>query len=414
MPGIGLELVRPIEDEWRATLDGVATARGWPTSRDLAELARQVSGLSAAYNDPTRARAVMRDAGAARLGFAFARDVPKGAAAVRELIATGALANDLTARDGRTLRVLDVGAGLGAMTWGLARALEAANRGPCILDALWLDADAAALDVGMAIARAREGHGTVQLRVRPLVRSLAAPSENLGAFDVVLLGNVLSELGVGDPDAVRVDRHVELVRGLLDRNVGPGGALVVVEPALRDRTRHLHHVRNGLARGGVSVFAPCLHDAPCPALERETDWCHEDIAVDLPGWLVPVARRAGLRHEGLTFSYLVLRKDGARLADSAVAGPGAARLRVVSDVIRSKGKREVFLCGEFSSSGGPVCGRARVTRLDRDATRDNEDFEELRRGAVVVVDPALDLERARVGSANSVRLTAGAPAARRA
>jgi hypothetical protein len=410
MPGIGLELVRSLEEDWQATLDGVAKSRGWPTSRDVAKLAGQVSGLSAAYNDPACARAAMRDAGAARLGFAFARDVPKGAAAVRELIATGGLANDPIARSDRTLRVLDLGAGLGAMTWGLVRALEAANRGPCIVEASWIDADPAALDVGMAILRAREGRGTVELRVRPIVRRLAEPAEsleNLGPFDVVLLGNLLSELGVSDPDAVRVERHVGLLRGLLDVCVGSRGAIAVVEPALRDRTRHLHRVRDGLARSGVSIFAPCLHEAPCPALERETDWCHEDVAVDLPEWLIPVARRAGLRHEGLTFSYLVLRKDGARLADWAVAGPGAARLRVVSDVMRSKGKREVFLCGEFSGSSGPTCGRARVMRLDREAARDNETFAELRRGAVVVIDPAPDLERARVGSANSVRETSG-------
>src|SRR5580704_397844 len=112
-----LDLVRPLEDDWRDTIDAIARSRSWPTSWDVAELAGRVAELSAAYNDPARARASMRDAGSARLGFSFARDVPKGAAAVRELVATGALPLD------RTLRVLDLGAGLGATTWGLARAL---------------------------------------------------------------------------------------------------------------------------------------------------------------------------------------------------------------------------------------------------------------------------------------------------
>src|SRR5258708_4616968 len=127
---IGFDLVRPLEDDWRDALDAVARARGWPTSRDVAKLAACVAELSQAYNDSMRARAGIREAGAARLGFAFARDVPKGAAAVRELVATGEL------RVAGTLRVLDVGAGLGATTWGLVRALEAAGaRGE--VDATW-------------------------------------------------------------------------------------------------------------------------------------------------------------------------------------------------------------------------------------------------------------------------------------
>src|SRR5258708_26429783 len=108
---LGGALVRSLEDDWRDVLDGVAKARGWPTSRDVAALASRVAALSAAYNDPGRARAAVRDAGAARLGFSFARDVPKGAAAVRELVALRALV------PAAALRVLDVGAGLGATTW---------------------------------------------------------------------------------------------------------------------------------------------------------------------------------------------------------------------------------------------------------------------------------------------------------
>jgi Mitochondrial small ribosomal subunit Rsm22 len=401
-------LVRPLEDDWRDALDAVARARGWPTSRDVAKLAAKVDALSAAYNDPARARAAMRDAGAARLGFSFPRDVPKGAAAVRELVGTGALRLD------RPLRVLDLGAGLGATTWGLVRALDAMaeqraarSGGPPeggVVEATWMDADAEALQLAEAIVRARQGRaGALELQVRTVARSLgAAPA---GAFDVVLLGQVLSELDVASPDELRRDRHVELLRGLLRDRVAPGGALVVVEPALRDRTRHLHRVRDALVELGASVFAPCLHAAPCPALARETDWCHEDLAVDLPPWLVPVARAAGLRHEGLTFSYLVLRAPGPegarepRLVDllPAQGVPRVAHLRVVSEAIRTKGKHEAFVCGELAGQDGPVVARAKLMRLDRDANPGNELWEHLDRGDVVVVAPAPDAERPRVG-----------------
>lgn len=396
---LGRELAVPLEGDWQDTLDRVARSRGWPTSREVPRLAAKVAELSEAYNDPDRARAAAKDAGAARLGFAFARDVPKGAGAVRELVVVGALRVAPEA----PLRLLDVGAGLGAMTWGVVRALEAAGATGRV-EATWVDADALALDVGAAVVAARttrnkSSDALLELRVRRLRRPLESLGD-LGAFDLVVLGNVLSELDVGLDADERVSRHVALVRGLLDRHVGPAGSLVIVEPALRARSRHLHAIRDACAALGATVFAPCLHAAPCPALARESDWCHEDLPVDLPPWLVPVARAAGLRREGLSFSYVVLRKDSRSLA--AVAGeasPGSTRLRVVSGPMPTKGKREAYLCGAFADG----VGRARGVRLDRDASAANAAWATVERGDVLSIDPAPKLDRARVGAQTSVR-----------
>jgi hypothetical protein len=148
-----------------------------------------------------------------------------------------------------------------------------------------------------------------------------------------------------------------------------------------------------------------LHAAPCPALARDGDWCHEDLPVDLPPWLVPVARTAGLRREGLTFSYVVLRKDGVRLADaleSFAPRPRAGRLRVVSSAMPSKGKLEAFVCGELWRGGAAVPARVRATRLDRDSRIENSAWSEVGRGDLLVVDPALELERPRVEASTVV------------
>ena len=284
-----LALVRPLEEDWRDSLDAVARSRSWPTTRDATRLAARVVELSAAYNDPARARAAMRDAGAARLGFSFARDVPKGAGAVRELVAARALPFD------RTLRVLDLGAGLGATTWGLARALAAGGfRGT--LEATWVDADVEALDLATAILRARGGReGPVELRARTVPAAVDGPIHAAsGRFDVVLVGQVLSELDVTSTDEVRRERHAALVGSLLDDRTDVEGAVVVIEPALRDRTRHLHHVRDLLASRGATVFAPCLHQARCPALAREADWCHSGRSTARSSWHQSASRaRAG-------------------------------------------------------------------------------------------------------------------------
>ena len=180
-------------------------------------------------------------------------------------------------------------------------------------------------------------------------------------------------------------QHAALLTGLLTQAMHRDGSLVVVEPALRDRTRHLHAVRDALLAGrSATVFAPCLHQDPCPMGPRPQDWCHEDLAVDLPPWLVPVARGAGLRHEGLTFSYLVLRQKGPALRE-LVAPATVSPMRLVSQKRRSKGKWEAFVCGELPGDARLV----RIMRLDREARGTAGDEERMARGDVLAIEPPL-------------------------
>ena len=380
-------LARALEDDWRAPIVEVARARGWPTLTDPARLGTLVRALSDAYNAqqgaPGRPVPSSVPLLAARLGFSFARDVPKAAAAVRELV----LAGELGERG--ELRVLDVGAGLGATTWGVVRALAAAGK-RCAVEATLTDEDALALEVAAELARARGSRqGDVTLSLRTDRKRASTEVGGRGPWDLVLLGQVLSELDPSLGETERAGKHAELVAGLVGK-LAPGGALVIVEPALRERTRHLHAVRDAvIGARAASVFAPCLHEAPCPALRAPHEWCHEDVAVDLPPWLEPVARAAGLRWQGVTFSYLVLRRKGERTLAQALQASSGLRARVISDALVSKGKREHFVCVETSAG---VAERARVSRLDRDASGSNAVWDALARGDVVAIDPPPDVK----------------------
>ncbi|HEX7665528.1 MAG TPA: small ribosomal subunit Rsm22 family protein, partial [Polyangiaceae bacterium] len=226
-----------------------------------------------------------------------------------------------------------------------------------------------------------------------------------GPFDLVIAGQLLSELDREMDPAERVKKHVRLARTWLE-GTNPDGALVVVEPALRDRSRHLQTVRDVFtAERMATVFAPCLHQAACPALVRETDWCSEDRPIDLPTWLVPVAKAAGLRWEGSTFAYLVLRRDGVSLGQRLSAHP--TRFRAVSDAIETKGKSEFFLCGVMLGEGGDFEGRLRVTRLDRHETPDNEAWSHALRGDLIAIVPPPALrgqkDEARIDGATQVK-----------
>lgn len=371
------------------------------TTKDVARLAPLTSELSRAYNTAQAEGRRTKLPLEARIAFSFPRDVPKGAAAVRELVASGVLA---IPRD-RPLRVLDLGAGLGAMTWGLVRALAASGASGKV-EALLVDEDEEVLRKAVEIVRAARsvlGASPVELAIETRVASLGAPGapgdrdravtgdrKQGGAWsgprDVVILGQVLSEIAPRSEAAARLETQATLVRQLLETSVAPDGALVIVEPALRERTRHLHGLRDLLLEEGspVTVFAPCLHAGKCPMLPLETEWCHEDLPVDLPPWTAPLARAAGLRWQGLTFSYLVLRKDGQVSAPRLEERSGQVRFRTVSDLLQTKGKAELFVCGEDGV-------RRRIRRLDRDASVERGiPFSDVRRGDIVTLSPAAD------------------------
>ena len=374
-------LVRPLDDGFRVLTDDLARARGWPPSTDVARLAPLVTKLSEAYNGLASAALGAPDALAARLVFSFARDVPKGAAAVRELVLRGALVLPI----GRPLSVLDVGAGLGATSRGVVRALAANGEvGEVLIDAV--DSDAGALDLASAIARGRPREDGVRVELRARRASAGEDAKGDARYDMVILGQVLSELDRAAKD--RVTRHASLLEGYA-RLLRDGGTLVVVEPALRDRARHLEAVRDVLLAApghGLHVFAPCVHDFPCPMLREGDAWCHEDLDVDLPPWLVPVARAAGLRWQGLTFSYLALRRDE--------RGRRARTLRVVSAPIVTKGKSELYLCGPWERPD--TADRRKIMRLDRHRTPANAAWDDAARGDVLELAPPLEPSRPRI------------------
>lgn len=376
-------LVTPLDSSWQAWLDAIAAERRWPTSGDVRTLGGAVARLSDHYNRHNRAPDLDPGLQGARLGFFFPRDVPKGAGALRELIRHDGIAEGhvraahtreapkvaeavhsedaVGPAPAAPLRVLDLGAGLGATTIGAVRALRAAG--------IDLPVHATAVDVdrtGLTLASRLASHVpglTLKAEVSDVARSGVS-----GRYDLILLGQVLCELHAPlDPES-RADAHAALLTGLLG-HLDDRGTLVVIEPALREPSRHLHRVRDRLA-DKATIFAPCLHTAACPMLRRDADWCHEHLEVDLPPWLVPVAKEARLRWEGLTFAFLVLRKDGLRRS---------GRYRMVSEPLPSKGRRDLFLCGNFPE--GP--DRRKIGRLDRHRTEANAAWDELRRGDVI-------------------------------
>jgi ribosomal protein RSM22 (predicted rRNA methylase) len=191
-------------------------------------------------------------------------------------------------------------------------------------------------------------------------------------FDLVTLGHVLNELHPGAAAAEADRRRAALLEEALAL-LAPGGSVVVIEPALRDTSRALLRVRDLLVARGHAVRAPCLFRGPCPALLRETDWCHAERPVEPPPLVARIARAAGLRREAVKMSYLVLSAPGEPWAEP----PPGRVFRIVSEPLPSKGRLRYMGCGPE--------GRMGLALQEKHLADGNRRFERLLRGDVVAV-----------------------------
>jgi len=309
---------------------------------------------------------------AARAVFFTVADAMKIAIPLGELAGRGALPPR------RPLRIVDVGAGCGAMSLGLVASLLTDAMGDASFEILAIDQDMDALRIaGAALRKLAEARGT---SVAVTTRVADVQSTSLPPADLVVMGTVLNELSAETRTAL-VDRALAAV--------AEDGAVIIIEPALRDTSRALHEVRDSvLTAKKAHVFAPCTRrGAPCPMLASPDDWCHEDRAVTLPPRTAELARLTHLRDSGMKFSYLVLRHSDAPLVEA----PGA--WRVVSAPFSAKGKQEVFGCSD--------AGRVPIRLLKRNRSEANRAFERARRGDVLVLDAPVG-ERAEIEEATVV------------
>jgi ribosomal protein RSM22 (predicted rRNA methylase) len=267
----------------------------------------------------------------------------------------------------------------------------------------------AALDAGAAVALAADRSARALAAARDLASragerlatrewnpARGRPLAELASgrrFDLVTMGHALNELFRGESAAERRAALLEEALSLL----APGGSLVVIEPALRETSRALLSVRDLLVARGVPVRAPCLYRGPCPALARETDWCHAERPIEPPPLVVGIGRRAGLRKEAVKMSTLVL----APRSEGWPEPPPGRVFRIVSEPLPSKGRLRYMGCGPE--------GRLGLALQAKHLSERNRRFERLARGDVVEltgVEPRGD--GLRLGEASEVRLLASA------
>lgn len=285
-------------------------------------------------------------------------------------------------------RVLDLGGGpgtgaIGVLDWCLSRA----SRPPSTLRVMAVDRSPHALrvatDVWQGYSEQQRDQSilpliTVECNLERSLPSTIRDGGGVNGYRLIIVQNLLSELFVGSMDSV--EQRTALIGELLNY-LDSEGSLMLIEPATRSASRDLHQVRDNLLAGRhCSVYAPCLHDAPCSALVKPDDWCHEERKWEQPAWIAQVDRQVGLIKDALKFSYVILRKDGKTLVPR-----NPDYHRVVSELRVMKGEKRVWLCDQ--------AGRSEIGRQDKERSVSNLAFDNWHRGAIIRVSEIVRKER---------------------
>ena len=335
-------------------------------------LCRSVAELSRLFTkDRAERQRNYLDEEALRAGY-LAYFLPVNLAKVQALL--DELPPDTLCRpEDRPLRVLDIGSGpgtgaLAVLDWmrqqGTQRDVEvvAVDQAlPALQEAerLW-----------QAYGRSSPGPSSMLTRIHANLQRSGSLDlcKQEGPFELIVAANALSELWCEARDTI--GSRVTFVRSLLDL-LAPHGSLIIMEPALRETSRELHLVRDRLLEAGAcTVYSPCLHEKPCPALVKEGDWCHEERGWTPPAIVSAIDQVVGFIKDALKFSYVILRKDGRTIV------PRKSDLfRVVSELREMKGEKRAWLCNET--------GRPEVGRQDRLRSESNAPVDEWHRGAIV-------------------------------
>ncbi|GAB7090743.1 class I SAM-dependent methyltransferase [Halorubrum luteum] len=318
----------------------------------------------------------------------------------------------------RTLRVLDVGAGTGGPALGLHDYLPE----DAIVEYHGVEPSPAADVLGRLLAETGRNFRTaIHRETAESMLGVGAPrSDGIDAvavgddgrpkpFDIVLFGNVLSEL----------DDPVAVVEAALDV-LATDGSVVALAPADLNTATGLREVERAVATpdGDVEVYSPTLRLWPgaapedagwsfdvadelaIPAFQRRLDETADRGPEDEPGEFINV---------DVQFAYSILRTDGQRRVDVRASEDRCARLadseEHVTDRVNllavklshdlSEGDNAVYKIGDGSQLVEHYAVCTRETELNRH-------LREAEYGAVVFVENGLVLWNDDEGAYNVV------------
>lgn len=192
-----------------------------------------------------------------------------------------------------------------------------------------------------------------------------------GPFDVIIAGNVFTEL--------REENPAPFIKSLESRLTAQG-VLLIIDPGTKTSSGNLIMLRDLILKEtSLALYAPCIQTAMCPLTRAGKEWCHEKIFWDPPAAIREIDDMIGFTKEkGIKYAYLTFTKQKALRSDAFAGVPQDKIWRVVSYRIKSKGQERLYVCNGSE--------RIPLRLLLRNTSEHNEDFFRAKRGNLVFVD----------------------------
>jgi ribosomal protein RSM22 (predicted rRNA methylase) len=117
--------------------------------------------------------------------------------------------------------------------------------------------------------------------------------------------------------------------------------IAIIEAGTPFAYQRLMQVRDDLIGAGLSVIAPCPHDATCPL--QAGDWCHFSTRVARSSRLKTL-KGATMGYEDEKFSYLIMgRTPLAKRAPRVLSNPQVFKEKIVVNLCASQGATELVV-----------------------------------------------------------------------
>lgn len=133
-------------------------------------------------------------------------------------------------------------------------------------------------------------------------------------FWLLTAANVLNELKIKKRHASE-DEEADTLQGRLGDLLESWRPLwqrentqmLFAEPGTRLGGKTIMALREAALENGLEPISPCVHNNPCPLLDKKDSWCHFVFAAGkIPAWLEKVSREADLAKTSLSLSPLLL------------------------------------------------------------------------------------------------------------
>tara|TARA_B100000609_G_C17220145_1_gene439481 strand:- start:4330 stop:5637 length:1308 start_codon:yes stop_codon:yes gene_type:complete len=239
----------------------------------------------------------------------------------------------------RPLRILDLGAGLGAASISFAH-LFASHPTLQEIEITALDSSRQSLQYFRKLTKEQSAQWpnvSWDIRNADLRKTESWLPTSSPHWDLIIASFSLNEAFYG-----ALDEQIKWTELVLTRALQKTGVFLILDPASQEKTHRFEQYRDHFAdHARYHVWSPCLHEHPCPLRQEGKRQCHEVRQWEPPDSMTFLNRRLFRHITSLKYSFLALGKQPA----PAFSQPeGQALFRMIAPLQNNKAHAQMTGC----------------------------------------------------------------------